>query len=56
MFLFLRLVLQPGLRAGEASLWFGAGLGALALHTSATSGPSISYICLSVRVSAVGVY
>lgn len=39
MFLFLLLVLQPGLRAGEASLWFGDGLGALALYTSATSDP-----------------
>lgn len=36
MFLFLLLVLQPDLRAGEASLWFGATLAALALYTSAT--------------------
>lgn len=39
VFLFLLLVLQPGLRAGEASLWFGDGLGALALYTSAASDP-----------------
>lgn len=49
MFLFLLLVLQPGLRAGEASLWFGAALGALALYTSATSDP-LSIIYLSVSL------
>lgn len=48
MFLSLLLVLQPGLRAGEASLWFGAALGALALYTSATSDPlSIIYLPVS---------
>lgn len=56
MFLFLLLALQPGLGAGEASLWFGDALAAadsatLFLHThtrvgAALSGPMMAAVSL----------
>lgn len=53
VFLFLRLVLQPGLRGGdeEGSLWFGAALRALVLYTSATSDLSLIYMYIYIYLS-----